>query len=225
VSIFWDFIPAIIAFIITAAFVYFVSIHYKRLLHAPLYTVLRVKCTLDIFDKEGKEAKLIKLIKLRANHKGLTEYVHRNLSADGELGDIQVEINGVKSSFTPEKDAGDTLVHVRFPGPLSRGEKVETSLAVALKNSFCAETEWITYLLTHPTNELIIEICLPEGRPCTATKASCLRGGEIENVHPPKMLDNGRRIVWTSKNLNELGLEYRVGWTWPPVPTTPRQGA
>ncbi len=212
-----DALPLLLLAILTFLTLLAVSILatvYFRMFRATLFTVMQAKVTVTILDRSGNRATFSKRMSIRANHKGLTQYIHRNLSADGSMQNFRVD----RVTVQPQKDAGDYLVYVNFPRPLNRGETLPTILDIDLTASFPSTTEWVTYLLTYPTKELTVEVNLPSDRPASKAEVYCLRGGEIEPVDTkPQLLDNNCRIVWTATDLRDLGWEYRIQWTWPEV--------
>ena len=186
---------------------------YYQMYRATLFTVVDLDFALTISDPKGKHATFTKTMQLRANHKGLSEYIHRNLSADGSMGNFRVDDREPEKI---QKDAGDLLIYVRFPHPLSRGEVIKTTLSADMLDSFCSTTEWVTYMVTYPTKKVTITVNLPEGRPASAAEMYRFRGGEIERIPDPVvLLNNNHRLVWTATDLRHLGTEYRLQWSWP----------
>jgi hypothetical protein len=199
-------------FAVLLALGFFISIGlgaYKR----TLFTIIECKITLIIKDTAGSDAEFRKSLKLKANHTGLSQFDHRNLSADGSFSDFKV--NGIP--VQPKKDAGDFIVEVRFP-PLKRGAILSTDLSLRIRDSFPSTTEAATYLVAHPTEKLVVEIHLPDGRPAQEVRVYRRRGGETDtNVTPePKLAASNTRIAWEASNLKDLGAEYIVEWVWPP---------
>ena len=206
-------LAAIITFFVLLIFFSFAFMYY-RTFRETLFTVLQSHLIIEINDPTGDHATYVKIMRIRANHTGPAQYVHRNLSSDGSMQNFRV--NGI--SVTPQMDAGDRLLYVDFGRPLRRGEEREIKLEIDLFNSFPATTEWITYNIAYPTRKLTIEVKLPSTRPAFSPEIYCLSGGEKERVSTkPQLLDNGCKIIWNSGDHRNLGSEYRLQWEWPRV--------
>src|SRR5581483_2539841 len=76
-------------------------------LNRPMFTFISVEKVLTIQDVDGKVAKLLRYQTARANHKGITEFWCRNISADGSIDNILIDD---QAPFQVRKEAGDTQV-------------------------------------------------------------------------------------------------------------------
>ena len=199
-------IIAILA-IIVAVILYIVY----RLITLPPWTVIEIHRIVNIKRANGSRAIATKNTIIRANHEGLTEFLHRNIRADGPIGNFKLDSNVV-----PESDikwrAGECIVHERFTA-MKRFEKRRSSLTYELIDSFPSTTESTGYLPDYFTRECIVDIHLPARRTARNPRAYIGLGAEHKNLRSPELSPDGRTISWEGKNLKP-GKSYTIEWDW-----------
>jgi len=191
----------------------YLALFYVKITSAAIYTTRHAKIDYRFLDANAHLVKFTKTVRLRANHKGISQYVHRNLSADG-----RIEIRGVVPQsweYKVQRVAGGTNVTVFFPRSLARGEEIEIELLADFIDSFPSPTESVTYLADYNVEQLTMTIHLDPQRPCTDVRAFRITGAESRPLQKPKTQD-GTLIELKLRNL-QIGLEYCVEWDWLPV--------
>ena len=178
-------------------------------LNRPEFTLLSVEKVLDISDAAGKSAKLLRCMTARANHKGITEFWCRNISADGAIANIRID--NVEPAFI-KTEAGDKQVCKRFDRPLKRGQKFDMVLSYELADSFPGTTEGLIHVVECQTKRLRLVVTLPDARNAKAARMSLRYGGQIHKDLPAPTI-TGRRIEFETK-WTKLGAEYSLEWDW-----------
>ena len=149
---------------------------------------------------------------MRANHKGLTEFIHRNMRADGSLGNFKLDSVAV-SSRNIKTRAGEYMVYERFDAMGLWKSRTSSSLSYELYNSYPTETEGTGYIPDYPTKKCIIEVHFPQKRTARNPRAYSGIGAETKELKKPVLSSNGRKIYWEGKNLKP-GVYYDIEWNW-----------
>lgn len=197
---------AILAIIIAAG----LYISY-RLLTLPPWTILDMHRKIEIKRRDGSLAKITKITKIRANHKGLTEFAHRNIRADGSVGNFKLGSKSVTSNNI-EIMAGEYIVYERFR-PVGWWKTRESRLSYHLTDSYPESTESTTHAPDYYTQKCTIEVHLPRGRRVTSVRAYRGLGAEVVELKCPTLSDDNHIICWEGKRLRP-GKRYTVEWTW-----------
>lgn len=184
---------------------------FYRIITLPPWTIIEIHRVIDIKRTNGSLATSTKNIIVRANQKGLTEFLHRNIRADGSIQNFKLGSKAVPESNL-EWRAGEHIVHERFRAT-KRFEKRRSSLTYELINSFPSETESTGYLPDYTTRKCKIEIHLPTRRPARNPRAYVGLGAEHKNLHSPELSSDGCTISWEEKKLKP-GKSYTVEWDW-----------
>lgn len=172
------------------------------------YTVLSRESTLRILDERGERAVSEKKLKIRSNHRGLSQYVHRNISSDGDM--IFSTDHG---TLDIRRSAGDYTVTHRFPNPLRKWQKIDLKLIQQFDNSFTQNTEGVIIWSDYKTKKATVKVILPETRPCTTARMICREGSDEKILGEPHISPNRQEISWNIKRL-KVGTEYEIEWDW-----------
>ena len=147
---------------------------------------------------------------LRANHRGVDHYIHRNFSCDGVPRftlDPNVEL--VKQDV----EAGDHVLTVQFHHPIRCFRKVTTWFEATLDDAFIGSRERLILLIDQKVREVGVEIIFPNDRLPRSLNAFYRRGGMDEPLPPPEL--KGDRISLKHRALYRLPYgEIQVVWTW-----------
>lgn len=98
-------------------------------------------------------ATLTKAYKVIPTFAGLTQLVHRNINADGEVCDFYWDGAPIAQSNI-RLTSGDYEVTIPFTPPPRRGSEFPGELKYTLKNSFASNREWLTYAVDFPSDVL-----------------------------------------------------------------------
>lgn len=202
----------IFGFIIIAGLVYYYS-DLKR----PDFTVIFSRRRLEILDSEGTRARNTLHQKLRANHSGLTEFIYRNISTDGEIKHFRTSIGPPGSSpgrsVNATRQAGDYVVRQKFPHRLRKWRSIETTLTYQLINSYLGNPEGTTLVVSYPIKTASVEIHLPSERPCGSAKVLRLTGSQEQEMGAPNISEDRCTITWEHRNL-PWASQYAIEWHW-----------
>lgn len=202
--------PYRIIAIFTIIFAVILYIAY-RFITLPPWTIIEIHRIVNIKRTNGSLAIATKNTIIRANHQGLTEFLHRNIRADGPIRNFKFDSNVIPESDR-EWRAGEYIAHERFTAT-KRFEKRRSSLTYELIDSFPSTTESTGYLPDYFTRKCIVDIHLPARRPARSPRAYIGLGAEHKNLHSPELSPDGRTISWEEKNLKP-GKSYTVEWDW-----------
>lgn len=173
------------------------------------FTILMIEKTLIIYDVNGKKANLCRKQNTRANHKGLTEFWCRNISADGSISNIC--INNEKPVET-RVEAGDLQVCARFKKPKHAGDKFNLVISYDLENAFQQQTESLIHVVSMETKNLKMRVEFPKDRlPKTATATLRFGGDTYKELPAPEIF--GNTVIMEIKK-PRLGAEYCLEWEW-----------
>jgi len=181
------------------------------ILTRPLWTILEFHRTVEIKKLNGSLANNTKKMIMRANHQGLTEFMHRNIRSDGSIGNFKLNSVRVRPSSI-EKIAGEYIIHERFE-PIGRWQSRSSCLTYNLINSYPKNTETSTYIPDYYTKQYRIEIYFPAKRPARNQRAYAGLGAETKELNRPSLSSDGTKILWEMKNLKP-GKYYSVKWNW-----------
>lgn len=175
----------------------------------PVFTVLELAKKLTITTPDGRTATLTRTQKVRINHKGITEWWCRNISADGAISNINIDQHPPDVTINT---GGTIQVCRRFPYPKQRGEEWESTLSYDIADSFIKPREELRHLVTFKTKKVTIEVELPRG--CNRADLRFTFGGEeAERLSDPELSNNNRTIKVEIKR-PRIGGQYHVGWEW-----------
>ncbi len=203
------FLPQHIAAGIIIAIALIIIMGIFRWFDGAVFTLLSVEKVLEVHDANGARATLTRHMTARVNHKGVTEFWCRNISADGNISNLKID---GAAPFEEKREAGDRQVCKRFNQPLKRHEQFEMALSYDLADSFPAPTEGLIHVVESPTKRLRLVVILPEGRKARAARMLLRFGGQVhKELNKPTI--KGRRIEFETAWL-KLGEEYCLEWDW-----------
>jgi len=179
-------------------------------LQRPNFTVVEIDKLLRIHD-QGQTASFVREQTMKANHKGLTEFWIKGISADGQIERILIDDN------KPDEvrvEAGDILVCKRFPQPLKRGKEFKLRHSYDLINSFPNNTEMLIHTANFKTKVVRMRVELPPGRPCKAARASLRFGGQFHAELARPTVYSGNKRIEIEIRKPKLGGDYYLEWDW-----------
>jgi hypothetical protein len=178
-------------------------------LNKPEFTVLRIDKTLSISDASGSKATLLRDQTAQANHKGITEFWCRNISADGTISNIL--ING-EPPAKQIKEAGDIQVCMQISPPPRARERFKMALSYDLTDSFLTARESLIHVVEAETKLLRMVVELPKQRMPKTARLFLRFGGQVfKELKAPIVA--GARIEAEIKR-PRLGAEYCLHWEW-----------
>ncbi len=204
-------LPGYQAFAVLAILVGLAFFIWWQLLNYPLWTVIEMLRMIEIKVADGSFATATKNARMRANHKGLTEYVHRRIRSDGDINNFQLHSKPVPLHDI-QRRAGEYMVWERFP-PMRIWQSRNSTLSYDLLNSFPTTHEFSGYIPDYHTKKVKIEVHFPLQRPARNARAYSGSGAETQELNPPELSSDGCVIIWERKNLKP-GSYYRVEWDW-----------
>ena len=181
------------------------------ILRMPSWTIIEKRWTLKILSPDGKSATLTTEAKIRSNQKGLTEYSHRRIGADGIIKNFRFDSNPV-----PKKDiqilAGEYVIYQRF-NPVRRWQTIVSCLSWDYVNTFIQTTESMTYVPDFFTKKFSLEIQFPSVKTPRNLRAYRGLGAETLNLKTPNCSSDGLKVNWEGHNLKP-GQYYTIEWDW-----------
>lgn len=189
-------------------------IYHSYDVNRPPWTILHHKFTMEITKEDGSEAVAEKSIEVRANHRSLQYFTHRNIGGDGSESDF--ESDDESSIIDDSSRAGDRQITVKFPNQIGRGKSVQTSLKYKLLDSFPSDFEGIITIIDRPMRELSIVIKFPNDRqPVPGTVGMIRRSmGNEDEVSLPRV--NGNTVTWSESHWFRTvkNGDYELSWRW-----------
>lgn len=187
---------------------------YRRARAVPPFSIQSIKSTFQITRPDGSQCRCSKEVKFRCNYGGQNHFPHRNIYADGEVGDFSWEGDGFLQG-QPRKIAGEYCVDIAYDPSWPINRECQGTLSYSVQNTFTGNPEWVGYVCDRPgTESATMEIQLPKERACIRTWA-CEKSlaGEVRQLNKPEVKDQGTRITLTISN-PKAGSEYHVYWQW-----------
>lgn len=180
-------------------------------LRQPVFTLIAVEKTLTIHDPRADNASLVRIQSTRCNHKGLTEFWCRNISADGRIQNIRIDGREPDDRKT---EAGDILVCKRFAHPLKRGERFQMQLSYDLVNAFPGDTEGLIHVVDYKTKKLRLVAILHPERACRTARAFLRFGGQLHTELPQPVISADNTRIEIELKRPRLGADYYLEWEW-----------
>jgi len=186
---------------------------FRWIVNLPSWTIIEMHRTIEMQGTKGGSdyAVTTKRTTMRANHKGLTEFLHRHIQSDGTMGKFRFDSVAVP----PDKIdviAGEHMLHEVF-SPMGLFQKRTSSLSYELYDSFPSTAEGAGYRPDYHTKLYSIEVSFTKKRPAKNPKAFSGLGAEIKDLSEPELSADGLKLTWKTKNLKP-GQYYSIGWDW-----------
>ena len=185
------------------------------ILNSPMWTILQMEKLVDIKYSGGsrpvQRVQLTKKAKIRANHKGISEFVHRKIRSDGTIKGFRLGNKRVPSRDIVRR-VGEYIVFERFE-PMGIWQKRESELIINAEDTYPNSTEFTSYLPDYVTKKMKIEINFPVQKPARRVKAYCCIGAETKELTTPKLSTDGLKCTWEGTDLLP-GRDYFLEWDW-----------
>ena len=185
---------------------------FRRHVTRPSWVLVEFHKTVQIKSRTGKLAKITVVSKIKANHRGLTEFIHRNIRSDGPIRGFYFNSNPVPASDITNK-AKEYIVREKFSQEVRRGEILSSHLTYDLIDSYRQAHEFTGYMPDYFTAKAKIEIHFPKNRPVINARAYCGIGAEARDLNPPIISAGNTIVIWEGKKLKP-GQRYMVEWDW-----------
>jgi len=192
---------------------------YKKQLDKPEWIVLKHHTALEIKDNWGKEATLTKEIKIRSNHKGISEFYHRDIRADGEIDNFRFGDGRVVPESNIEKKANAYVVRENLGEPLPRNTEKNCTLIFDLHGSFLGkQKEDVGYSAQYDTAYTSFDLSLPAGRPAVESSVHLRTGANRKELERPKISHGWSKITWDYNKTIKAGTQLVLEWKWQSPP-------
>lgn len=182
-------------------------------LEQPDFTLLDVSKTLTFQDKDAHRATHVDTRKVRANHKGITEFWFRGIGTDGSIENILIND---KEPDCEQVRAGLKEVCKRFSSARERGDEFKVTSSFDAIDSFYENSDFHTYKVSSKTKKARITINFHREKPCHSAKVYLQYGSspyKLLKTAQLKRSEDGREVELEIRN-PKLGAEYRLEWRW-----------
>lgn len=163
--------------------------------------------------KGPPEATLTKTYKIVPNFNHLTQMVHRNIAADGDVSDFRWNGRPIPNAQQRRTMGGEYEITVPFTPAPSRGKPFDGSLSYKLLNSFPADSESLGYVVDFPTKIVTITVTLPAARKCLTAIPRLAFGGQERDLSALTIGPN-RETLSISVKKPRVGSQIITYWTW-----------
>jgi hypothetical protein len=176
-----------------------------------LFTHLAVAKSLSFPNPSPDLALFSTTLKSRANYNGITEMWFRNISADGQVTNIQIDDEAPNKL---QRKAGSWEVCKEFGRPIQRSEIVTIRLSYGLQNSFPADREGITHVTATRTQELTMHVQFHRSKVPHRVRAFVEYSGVVEEVLEPPLLTRENTHLDLRVRRPKIGGYYTLEWDW-----------
>jgi hypothetical protein len=184
---------------------------YMRVRSLPPFSIERQHNKFKITKPDGSECICEKEVEFRCNLRDQRDFFHRNLYADGGLGDFAWEGDGVAGPC--ENRAGEFIVPIRREPSWPIGKTQRGTLSCKVKGTFSASTEWVAYVCDRETDTAEITVYFPAERSFKKAWATDRRAGQ--DIHrDSSALDQRANQLHRAVKNPKLGCEYYIYWEW-----------
>lgn len=185
------------------------------ILNLPAWTILQMEKIVNI-KYSGRlqpiqKVQIIKKTKMRANHKGISEFNHRNIRTDGIIKGFKLGNKKVPNKDIQQR-VGEHYIRERFE-PMRIWQTRESELIIEVENTYPNSTEFTSYKPDFRTKKASMEINFPEQKPARRVRAYCCIGAEIKELTTPTLSSNGLKCTWKGTDLLP-GMDYFIEWNW-----------
>ncbi len=177
------------------------------------FEILDVEKTLRFEDEEAHKATYVDTRRVRANHRGLTEYWFKELAPIDRIHNILVD-DAPPNSEVEELTA--KRVSKYFPNGLDRDDEFTTILSFDLIGSFTGACEFYQHRVVDPTQRLRFRATFHPEKLCRDARAKVGHGGgalmPLRDAEL-RVLHGGRELEFVVLN-PVSGQQYYVEWDW-----------
>jgi hypothetical protein len=180
-----------------------------------LFTYVEVEKVFVFSPNQSNRPQIVKhtnKLRARANHPGPTHIWFRNIAADGECKNFQIDGVLVPEALIRKK-AGSYEVGKEFAHPLARGEECHVILTYDIVDSFLGSREGVTHTVFTETENLKMRVEFANKIGRNAEFFAEIGGGIPKKLTPPRTLNNGSILEVEMSDL-QVGGYYTVEWVW-----------
>jgi hypothetical protein len=181
--------------------------------HEGLYEILDYDLTLNIEDKEGREA----VFRRRQVVRFLQDHVIAYQDEAWGDGEVVSEYHchpGVPVDFFRVGSRRMILISLRQTK--NRGDIVEFNIERRVRDGFMKAEEWLEVETRYPTDRLRIAIYFPHARPCQRARLVQRRAdssNDLGDSHFSRTSDGRQVVSWEIKKPQQ-DESYIIAWTW-----------
>jgi hypothetical protein len=165
------------------------------------------------FENDRSIAKLVRKYEFRVRRKGLDHWVHRNISAEGQISDFCW--NGATIPM-PDivRRSNHIQVTVRSPYAWPMGKQLQGELSYRLQDSFNEAVEYLQYISDIPTKLAMLRVEFPPNQNCTSVYVQRRANGVVDTFEDGVQRDPRGRWLEVKLRKPKGGHEYTVYWHW-----------
>ncbi len=183
-----------------------------RVKSRPPFSLRQQHLVFEITKPDGSQCVCRKTLKFRCNLMDQTEYVHRNIYADGPVTDFAWNGEGVMAA--PVKSAGEWVVSIRRQPSWRVGPVHTGTLSYTVADTFRDTTEWIAYVCDRETDSAEMTICFPAARPFKRAWTTDRKAGQVTHVERDGALIQSSLELRREIKNPKIGVEYYIYWEW-----------
>jgi len=171
-----------------------------------------VEVHLDL-SKGPSQATLTKTYKIVPNFNHLTQMVHRNIAADGDVRDFNWNGRPIPDAQQRRTMGGEYEITVPFTPAPSRGKPFDGKLSYDLIDSFPAHSESLGYVVDFPTKIVTITVTLPTNKACLTAIPRLAFGGQERDLRDLIIAPDRCTLKYSVKK-PRVGSQIITYWTW-----------
>lgn len=179
-----------------------------------IYEVLEYECTLELKDKEGKQAKIHKRKKIRYIQDYITTYLDE---AWGTNGEILLDYQCSPGIPVDEYRLGHkTYKLISLREFRNKGDVDEFNIIWNMRNGFLLPTGFWGTAINQRMKKLRVKIIFPKNRPplqFAVTESNLKRTRALGKEAQQKLPDGRQMVVWENDK-PRLYEDYILSWEW-----------
>jgi hypothetical protein len=183
-----------------------------RVRSRPPFSLRQQHLEFEITKPDGSQCVCRKTIKFRCNLRDQTEYVHRNIYADGPVTNFAWDGEGKMAAAV--KSAGEWVVAIHRQPCWPVGRDHTGTLSYTVADTFRDNTEWIAYVCDRDTESAEMIIRFPATRPFKRAWTTDRKAGQVTHVERDGALRQSSFELRREIQNPKIGVEYYIYWEW-----------